>query len=95
MTNPGFMGQRSAQQASSSFTNSAGQHASQAYQSQVRHSLDAAHRANTGRRSGGGAIGVALSVLVIAVAAGIALLVLSQAAPDIFAYLMSWFDRTF
>jgi hypothetical protein len=95
MTNPGFMGQRAGQQASQSATNAARQQASQNYQAGLRHSLDAARRSGGYRRTRrfgllGRLVSLVVTLVVLAVAAGIALLILSQAAPDVFAQLTSW-----
>ncbi|SRR6266496_4744204 len=94
MTNPGFMGQRAGQQASQSFNNASQQHASQTSQDAVRHSLTAArHGGYRPRRSRPlrRLVGFVFTLVFLAVAAGIALLILSQAAPDLFDQVLSWF----
>jgi hypothetical protein len=92
MTNPGFMGQRAGQQASQSATNTARQHASQTSQNALHGSLAAARRGNyrRTRRSRplgllGGLVKLVITLIFLAVAVGVALLIVSQAAPGLFA----------
>ncbi|MGW4210312.1 hypothetical protein ACWEIJ_20150 [Lentzea sp. NPDC004789] len=87
MTNPGSMGQRAAQQAARSFSTASQQHASASHQHLVRGASDAARRGghHPRRRSGplgliGRLIRFVVTLVVLVVAAGIALLVLHQAA---------------
>jgi hypothetical protein len=87
MTNPGFMGQRAGQQAAQSFRNASQQHASASHQHLVRGAADAARRSGYRPRPRSGPLGLigrliklVATLAVLAVAAGIALLVLHQAA---------------
>ena len=90
MTNPGFMGQRAGQQAAQSFRTASQQHASASQQHLVRHASDAARRAGhhpPARSRPLGLIGrlirLVATIVVLAVAAGIALAILNQAAPGL------------
>lgn len=97
MTNPGFMGQRAGQQASQSATNAARQHASQASQDAMRGAQSAARRGSYQRRSRqlgllGGLVKLVITLVFLAFAVGVALLILSQAAPEFLDQVTSWFQ---
>jgi hypothetical protein len=100
MTSPGSMGQQAAQQAAASASRGAQQHASASYQHTVRHASNAVHRQQHyrgGRRFGllGRLVSLVFTLVIIAVAVGIVLLVLGQAQPDWFDSALTWFERTF
>jgi hypothetical protein len=98
MTNPG---QQAAQQAAASASRAAQQQASMAYQNQVRHASSAAqrqhYRAGGRRRFGllGRLFAFLFSLVILAVAAGIFLAVLSQAQPQWFHSIMTWLNGLF
>lgn len=91
MTNPGFMGQQAAQQAAASARNAAMQQASYAQQQSVRHASSLNHRTyQPARRAVGGLFRFVFSLITIAVALGILLLILSQAQPHWFHQILAW-----
>jgi hypothetical protein len=101
VTNPGSMGQRAGQQAAASASRAAQQNASMAYQNQVRHSSSVfqsqQHRTGGRRRPGlfgliGRLVGLVVSLVIIAVAIGIFLFILSQARPEWYHSVMTWLD---
>ncbi len=95
MTNPGFMGQQAAQQAAAAASRAASQQANTNYQQTVRHASSLNHQRHY--RGGGfgmfGRVASALfSLVVLAAALGILLLVLSQAQPHWFHVVTTWLD---
>lgn len=101
MTNPGFMGQRAAQQASMSASRSAQQQAAANYQRTSQHASSLHYRNHRpSDRSGGfGLLGtvfrVVFTLLTLAAAIGIALAILNMAQPEWFAHVKAWFTHTF
>jgi hypothetical protein len=105
MTNPGFMGQQAAQQAAARASSAAQQTAATDYGFTTQAASNAgrrhSNRYHRPHRRGGffGAIGRLVSLLFtlvfLAVATGVFLMILSQAQPDWYAHLKAWFDHTF
>jgi hypothetical protein len=96
MTNPGFMGQQAAQQAAAAASRAASQQANANYQQTVRHASSLNHQRHY---RGGGGLGMfgrvasaVFSLVVLAAALGILLLILSQAQPHLFHVVTTWLD---
>jgi hypothetical protein len=105
MTNPGFMGSQAAQQAAARASSAAQQAAAIGYGFTMQAASNAGRHHSPGyyrphRRVGffgviGRLVSLLFTLVFLAVAAGIVLVILSQAQPDWFAHLKTWFDHTF
>src|SRR5262249_14393361 len=108
MTNPGFMGQQAAQQAAAAASRGAQQTAATSYGMTVQAASNAGRRSHyrphsnyrPHRRVGffgmiGRLVSLVFTLVIIAVAVGIFLVILSQAQPDWFTHIKAWFNHTF
>nr|WP_042191142.1 hypothetical protein [Kibdelosporangium sp. MJ126-NF4]CEL19870.1 hypothetical protein [Kibdelosporangium sp. MJ126-NF4]CTQ97094.1 hypothetical protein [Kibdelosporangium sp. MJ126-NF4] len=101
MSNPGFMGQQASQQASASASRASQQHASMASQHAMQHASSLSHRHHSRSAGRGGfgllgrLVGLVFTLVSLAIAAGVFLLILSQAQPEWFHGVMTWLDRLF
>lgn len=102
MTNPGFLGQQAAQQGAAAASRGAQQTAAIGYGMTVQAASNAARRHHYRPHSRVGFFGVigrlftlVFTLVFLAVAVGIFMIILSQAQPDWFTHIKTWFEHTF